>query len=131
MVHYRLEEVIIKITQNYECQEIHKNVHDGIVGVEDDNVDDLDKDDHIHLKETIKPCNLPLAELPWVIDRELHELTTLSDFVLQGDVQQDGTEETSKANDAITGRRIEIIAKLFIIENLFNQVKCQCKLAAD
>lgn len=52
MVLDRREEVIIKICENYECQEIHKNVHDGIVGVEDDNVDDLDKDDQVHLKET-------------------------------------------------------------------------------
>ena len=52
MVLDRREEVIIKICENYECQEIHKNFHDGIVGVEDDNVDDLDKDDQDHLKET-------------------------------------------------------------------------------
>ena len=57
MVHDCPEEVIIEVTYYNKCQEIHQNVHDGVVGVKDYKIDDLDVNDQNHLKETIKPCN--------------------------------------------------------------------------
>ena len=56
-----------------------------------------------------------------MIDRELHELNALRDLVLQGDVQQDGAEESSKGNDETRGRRKECLSELIIIENLSYQ----------
>ena len=66
-----------------------------------------------------------------MIGRELHELTALRDLVLQGDVQQDGAEESSKGNDETRGRCKECSAEFIIIENFSHQEMCQKRLAAD
>ena len=90
LARYCHEEGIIEFGENDQSQEVHDDIHDSAVCVQDSHVDDLDTDDDSHLHEADHECGEPIPELPGVVHGKLHHHETLGDLVVERNVQEDG-----------------------------------------
>lgn len=97
------KEVVIEVTDDNQCEEVHDGVHHGGVREQHDHVDQLDRNQGKHLGEAHDESFEPGVELVWVVHGVLHEVKALVELVGKRDVQEDCAKEASDRDDGSLG----------------------------
>lgn len=71
------KDIVIKVSNNSQCNIVHDNVHNVVVSANVNQVNKLDNSNHCGLHETKKERNPPVLEFIVVIVGKLHNLKTL------------------------------------------------------
>lgn len=92
---HRLEEVVSKRKDDDQGQEVQNDVKDRILAEEHHQVDYFVEHDDAHLEKADHKGDKPIAELPVMVQRELHELVGCVQFVCHVDMQVSGAQKAA------------------------------------
>jgi len=124
-----VEEVLIELGDNHECEEVHNNFYDVVDGKQYCHVDKLNTHKHQHLEEPHEEGLEPRVELPVMVHCILHHLEGPFSFIVEGNMQ-DNRAEKSTQNSGHWASRFSIeLHHLIVLECILNQHPDQHQLA--
>ena len=108
----------VEVTDDDQCEEVHDDVHDRIVCLQNHQVDNFNAHYHEGLSHPNAEGHAPVPKLPRMVHRVLHHSQTLLCFVLERNVQENGAKE-ARYHDLDTRRRcIESLSSFCTVECL-------------
>ena len=101
------KEKVIKVGDDDKSQEVHDDIHDGVVGREHGEVDHFDDNYHHHLSHSNPVSLSPVSELVVVAEGVLHAAKALLDLICEGYVENHCTQEPGKDDSLGTSRLLK------------------------
>jgi len=112
LIDKRRVEQIIEVCDDGEGKEVHDDVEDVATALDDDEVDELDQEDHAHLEVSSGESDVPVVELVGVVERVLHELHALVELALERHVKHDRAHESGDHEGFIFGHRANFLVEV-------------------